>query len=289
MAKILISPNLRKRGIAEAVRQTSEVLVAYDTEILMPLEAAALGEEATRITYLDLEQGVCAADAMIVLGGDGTILRIAGLAARYSTPILGINMGHVGFMTELEPGEIPLVSCLCTGDFTIDDRMMLDVEVVRQGKSVYADTALNEVMVSKSHPFHIIRMQLYSDGQMVTDFKGDGLILATPTGTTAYSHSAGGPIIEPTAENIAVTPVCPFTIGAKPLVFSPHRQLTVHALGVDGGAVCVSADGGEGFEMRPGDRVVVCRAQHPARLIRVKNRNFYQILRHKLSDGGETQ
>lgn len=289
MAKILISPNLRKRGIAEAVRQTCEVLAAYDTKIFLPREAAVLSDEISDVTYLDLEQGVSAADAMIVLGGDGTILRIAALAARYGTPILGVNMGHVGFMTELEPGEIPLVSCLCTGEFTIDDRMMLDVKVVRDGESVYSDTALNEIMVSKSHPFHIIRMQLYSDGQMVTDFKGDGLILSTPTGTTAYSHSAGGPIIEPTAENIAVTPVCPFTIGAKPLVFSPHRQLTVKALGVDGGAVCVSADGGDGFEMRPEDSVVVCRAQHPARLIRVKNRNFYQILRHKLSDGGDAQ
>ena len=286
MTKILISPNLRKRGIAEAVRQTYAALTANGATVLMARESAVLGEEIVGIQYLELEQGVKSADAMVVLGGDGTILRIADIAARYGTPILGVNLGHVGFMTELEPGEIPLVARLCTGDFQIDDRMMLTAHVMRDGQSVYERTALNEVMISKNHPFHIIRMILRADGDIVTDFKGDGLILATPTGTTAYSHSAGGPIIEPTAENIAVTPVCPFTIGAKPLVFSPNRKLTVQAFGMDGGAACVSADGEDGFEMRPGDIVAISRASHPARLIRVKNRNFYQILRHKLSDGG---
>lgn len=289
MTKILISPNLRKRGIGDAVRQTCEILTSHGAEVLMPREAAMLGEEALPIRYLDLEHGVDEADAMVVLGGDGTILRIAGLAAQYGTPILGVNMGHVGFMTELEPGEISLVSRLCTGEYQIDNRMMLSAQVLRDGRCVYESTALNEVMVSKNHPFHIIRMVLRSDGEIVTDFKGDGLILATPTGTTAYSHSAGGPIIEPTAENIAVTPICPFTIGAKPLVFSPQRRLTVQAYGVDGGMSCVSADGRPGFEMHPGDIIAVVRAEHPARLIRVKNRNFYQILRHKLSDGGEKQ
>lgn len=289
MTKILISPNLRKQGIAQAVRQACEVLSMHGAEILMPREAAMLGQDSLPIQYVDLEQGVCVADAMVVLGGDGTILRIADLAARYGTPILGVNLGHVGFMTELEPGEVELVSRLCTGDYQIDDRMMLLAQVLCEGRCIYESTALNEVMVSKNHPFHIIRMILRSDGEIVTDFKGDGLILATPTGTTAYSHSAGGPIIEPTAENIAVTPICPFTIGAKPLVFSPHRRLTVQASGMDGGMACVSADGGAGFEMLPGDELVVARAPHPVRLIRVKNRNFYQILRHKLFDGGELQ
>ena len=284
--KVLISPNLRKRGISDAVRQTCEAAPPHGAWILMPREAAMLEMEGLHITYMDLSEAAAQADAIIVLGGDGTILRIATLAAQYGTPMLGVNLGHVGFMTELEPGEIELISKLFTGEYTIDDRMMLAVEVTREGKQVFVDTALNEVMISKNQPFHIIRMELWSDGELVTDFKGDGLIIATPTGTTAYSHSAGGPIIEPTAENIAVTPVCPFTIGAKPLVFSPHRSLTVRTSGVDGGVSCVSADGKSGFEMHPGDLMVIRRAPNPARLIRVKHRNFYQVLRHKLSDGG---
>lgn len=285
MAKIYISPNLRKLGIAQAVQQTCEVLREHGAEILMPREASMLCD--TGVTYVNREEGIREADAMVVLGGDGTILRIAELAARYGTPILGVNLGHVGFMTELEPGEIALVARLCTDDFTIDDRMMLSVKVLREGICVYHGTALNEAMVSKIRPFHIIHMRLASDGETVADFKGDGLILATPTGTTAYSHSAGGPIIEPTAENIAVTPVCPFTIGAKPLVFSPHRKLTVCVSGAGSGGACVSVDGAEGFELLPDDVVMVERAEHCARLIRVKNRNFYQILRHKLCDGGD--
>lgn len=283
MAKIFISPNLRKQGIAQAVRQTCAVLRAHGAEVLLPTQASVLSEEG--VTYLGQEEGIRQSDAMVVLGGDGTILRIAALAARYDTPILGVNLGHVGFMTELEPGEIAMTAKLCQGDFAIDDRMMLAVQVLRAGACVYHATALNEVMVSKKLPFHIIQMRLASDGETVADFKGDGLILATPTGTTAYSHSAGGPIIEPTAENIAVTPVCPFTIGAKPLVFSSHRKLTVCVSGT--GSACVSADGDDGFELLPNDVVSVERAEYPARLIRVKNRNFYQILRRKLSDGGE--
>lgn len=287
MKRILIHPNLCKQGIAQAVQQAGSTLIAHGAQILLPREAAMLGEALSTVTCLELNEGIAQADAVVVLGGDGTILRIAGLAAQHGTPILGVNLGHVGFMTELEPGEIDMVCCLCTGQYQIDHRMMLAVRVLRNEMCVYESTALNEVMVSKTHPFHIIRMQLCVDGERVTDFKGDGLILATPTGTTAYSHSAGGPIIEPTAENIAVTPVCPFTIGAKPLVFAPHRTLTVCAYGID--AACVSADGDTGFEMRPGDVVEVKRALHPVRLIRVKNRNFYQILRHKLSDGGDAK
>lgn len=282
MAKIFISPNLRKQGIAQAVQRTCEVLCEHGAEVLLPRQATMLCE--ADVTYVNQEDGIRDADAMVVLGGDGTILRIAEQAARYHTPILGINLGHVGFMTELEPKEIEFVARLCTGDYKIDDRMMLFAEIMRDGERVYSATALNEVMVSKTRPLHIIHMRLASDGETVTDFKGDGIIVATPTGTTAYSHSAGGPIIEPTAENIAVTPVCPFTIGAKPLVFSPHRTLTVQ---VSGSGACVSADGSKDFMLLPRDVVVVRRAQYPVQLIRVKNRNFYQILRHKLSDGGE--
>lgn len=283
---VLISPNLRKQGIADAVRQTCAVLAAHGARLLLPREAAMLAPEGYSVTCLELEQAAAQADVILVLGGDGTILRIAGLAARVGTPILGVNMGHVGFMTEFEPGEIDMVARLFTDDLTIDDRMMLSVEIERAGQTVFADTALNEVMVTKEKPFHIIRLELWSDGERVMSYKGDGMIIATPTGTTAYSHSAGGPIIEPTAENLAVTPVCPFTIGAKPLVFAPHRTLTVCASGVDGGAACVSADGKTGFEMRPGDLVRVRRAPDAVRLVRIKDRNFYQILQHKLSDGG---
>ncbi len=280
--KIFISPNLRKQGIAQAVQRTCAVLTAHGAEVLLPRQASMLCE--TGVTCVEQTDGIRMADAMVVLGGDGTILRIAAQAAEHQTPILGVNLGHVGFMTELEPAEIDLAARLCTGDYRIDDRMMLSASVERGGVQVYHAEALNEVLVSKLRPLHIIELRLASDGETVTAFKGDGLILATPTGTTAYSHSAGGPIIEPTAENIAVTPICPFTIGAKPLVFSPHRTLSVQ---VSGSGACVSADGSQDFMLLPDDIVTVRRAERPVRLIRVKNRNFYQILRHKLSDKGE--
>ena len=285
MKTIFIVPNLRKRGIDDAVAHLCDVLRRHNAEILLPrYSPIMLGEPG--IQFVELEDGARKADFIISLGGDGTILRIAGLAAKYDTPLLGINLGHLGFITALEADEIDLVEAVFEGKYQIDTRMMLDVSVARNGQTIYNSTALNEVIVTKLNPSKVVRIKICSDETPVIDFRGDGLIVATPTGTTAYSYSAGGPIIEPTAENIAVTPICPFTGRGKSFVFSPSRTISICASAMDGGGACISADGEQTIGLRPDDTVYIRRSDSVTRLITIKDCSFYDILHQKLSDGG---
>lgn len=288
MKTVFISTNMRKAGVYDAAVEICAVLRECGARILMSAQARALGMEGCEITYMESAQAAASADFIISLGGDGTILRIAREAADYQTPLLGINIGHVGFMTELERGEIGLIREIFQENYTVDSRMMLELNVLRDGKSIYCQTALNDVTVTKSNPFHVIQLDISADSVPVTAFRGDGVIIATPTGTTAYSLAAGGPIIEPSAENIAVTPICPHALQAKSFVFAPSREIAVIASGLDGSAVCVSADGDSGIAVRPDDVVIVRRSRRDTRLLRIKGKSFYHILRKKLSDGGQT-
>ena len=286
MKSVFISPNLRKYGIASAAYDTCRLLQNHGVQMMMPIQAQTLDLDEFPILYRSSEEAIPQADFIISLGGDGTILRIARQAAIHRVPLLGINVGHVGFMTELEREEIGLVQKVLQEEYTIDSRMMLELSILRSGHVVYSQTALNDVTVTKHNPFHVIRLDISADSVPVTGFRGDGVVIATPTGSTAYSLAAGGPIIEPSAENIAVTPICPHGMHAKSFVFSPEREIAVTASGLDGSAVCVAADGDGGVEVRPDDVVVIRRSKLDTRLIRIKGKSFYHILRKKLSDGG---
>lgn len=288
MKKVFISPNPRKEGIRDAIAETCQVLRACGASITMPVQAQNLAAENNDICYLDSAEAIAQADFIISLGGDGTILRVARQAALHRKPLLSVNIGHVGFMTELEREEIGLIREVFDGNYTIDSRMMLELSILRDGHAIYSQTALNEVTVSKQNPFHIIHLDISADSVPVTGFRGDGVIIATPTGTTAYSLAAGGPVIEPSAENIAVTPICPHALQAKSFVFAPEREIAVTASGRDGNVACVSADGDGGIDVRPDDVVVIRRSKLDTRLIRIKGNSFYHILRKKLSDGGKT-
>lgn len=287
MKSVFISPNLRKNGILSAAMETCQILHECGVQIMMPVQAQVIGLEDENIQYRSDEDAIAQADFIISLGGDGTILRIARQAARYRVPLLGVNVGHVGFMTELEREEIGMIRSVLNEEYTIDSRMMLELSILRKGDIAYSQTALNDVTVTKQNPFHVIRLDICADSVPVTGFRGDGVIIATPTGTTAYSLAAGGPIIEPSAENISVTPICPHAMQAKSFVFAPEREIAVTASGLDGSAVCVSADGDGGIEVRPDDVVVVRRSNLDTRLIRIKGKSFYHVLRQKLSDGGK--
>ena len=201
------------------------------------------------------------------------MLRLAREAAQNQLPLLGINVGHVGFMTELEPAELPEMEKLFTGEFSLDSRMMLHVAVQRGGRIVYENDALNDIVIAKGTAFRVVRVGISADNEEVTRFNGDGVIAATPTGSTAYGLSAGGPVIEPSAENIAVIPICAHALAAKSFVFAPERS-----------EVFISADGGQGFAVRPDDRVIITRSDLQTRLIRLKGNSFYRILQQKLGE-----
>ena len=282
MKNIFIYPNLRKDSARDILEPVFSHLRREGVRLMLPMQMRTVQPFLADADYMETDAAIQFADAAVVLGGDGTMLRLAREAAMYQVPLLGINVGHVGFMTELEPAELAEMDKLFTGDFTLDSRMMLHVAVERNGRVVYENDALNDIVIAKGTAFRVVRVGIAADNEEVTRFNGDGVIAATPTGSTAYGLSAGGPVIEPSAENIAVIPICAHALAAKSFVFAPERSVSITAACEGGSEVFISADGGQGFAVRPDDRVVITRSKLQTRLIRLKGNSFYRILQQKL-------
>lgn len=282
---VMIWPNTGKKGMAFAVRQTAEVIREFGAQIILPERALDIGIKPDGFQIYPMQKAMIESDFIVVLGGDGTILAMAQYAAPYHVPILGVNLGHVGFMSELEFPEFRLVERVFAGEYTIDSRMMLDVEVLRGKDIVYRTMALNEAIIKTGSIFRISLLDILCDREPVCSLHGDGVIIATPTGSTAYSLAAGGPIIEPSAENISVVPICPHGMQAKSYIFSPHREICIQPRFFNDATIFVSSDGRRGFELTDGDRVFVRKAPFDTRLIRVKGNSFYSLLNEKLTIG----
>ena len=215
------------------------------------------------------------ADAIAVLGGDGTVMRAARIAEEYDLPIIGINLGRIGYMAELEKDEIPLISAFFSGNYTEDTRMTLSVTV---GKNEY--TALNDAVIHAAST-HMTDITLYCGGDKVNSLRGDGLIFTTPTGSTAYSMSAGGPVIDPSLDCICVTPICPQSLSVRPMIFSDKSVLGATANNTD---CTITVDGGEPETLGVGDSVTVKKSDRPLRMIKLKRDGFYGILHKKMSE-----
>ena len=219
---------------------------------------------------------------LICFRGDGTILHAAKDATAFHVPVLGVNLGSVGFMAELEQGELSMLSRLASGKYTVEDRMMLDVAVRREGKVVYRDLALNDAAVTKGAVARVVDLEVCGDGTLISSFSADGVVVSTPTGSTAYAMSAGGPIVEPTAENIIVTPICPHALSARSFVLSRGRKVSVRLGKLTRRTAYLSVDGGRAFRLSGSDTVELRESQSRTRLVRVTGRSFYEILNHKL-------
>ena len=213
---------------------------------------------------------------LIVLGGDGTILAVVREIPGREVPIIGVNLGTVGFMTALEPDEIPLLPEALKADAPVSCRMMLKLELERGGETILRDTALNDVVI---HGYgECIRPTAWSDGKKMFSFSGDGLIAATPTGSTGYSMSAGGPIVEPDARAILLTPICAHTLSAKPFVLSPERTVTILTEKLTGRRAYLAVDGYNVADLESGDKLTVTCSEHAVRMVELGNRSFYQQL-----------
>ncbi len=216
----------------------------------------------------------------IVIGGDGTILHTARYLNHASAPMLGINLGTKGFMAPLEPENIDLIVNAANGDFVPSERMMLDVELIRNGKVIYSDCGLNDVVIHGMGD--CIKLTAWADGDKIVSFSGDGIIVATPTGSTGYSMSAGGPIVEPEAKNFILTPICAHVMGAKTFVLAPNRKITVKAERIHDRKAFVSVDGTNGVELVNDDIVVVRQSQKTANLVHMGLSSFYDSTFDKL-------
>ena len=270
MKNIFIYPNLRKDSARDILQPVCDQLRRDGVRLMLPKQMRVVPPIIEDADYMKTEDAVQFADMA------------AREAAQNQLPLLGINVGHVGFMTELEPAELPKMEKLFTDEFSLDSRMMLHVAVQRGGRIVYENDALNDIVIAKGTAFRVVRVGISADNEEVTRFNGDGVIAATPTGSTAYGLSAGGPVIEPSAENIAVIPICAHALAAKSFVFAPERSVSITAACEGGSEVFISADGGQGFAVRPDDRVIITRSDLQTRLIRLKGNSFYRILQQKL-------
>lgn len=222
-------------------------------------------------------------DAVIALGGDGTMLNAARIAFRRGVPIMCINFGTLGYMSGLENSELDMLEALVDG-FEIENRMLLDVRVERNGETVAECTALNEAVIARKTDGDIAKLKLLCDGSPVCDYRADGIIIATPTGSSAYAMSAGGPIIDTKLDAVCVCPICPHSLGTRAMVFSPNSRLEAVSINdSDRGNNLLIADGRAIAELECGDRVCAARSEKTLGLIKLKKDAFYETLYNKMS------
>ncbi len=282
MKKILLNPNPTRDIDLECTKKVAAFFKANGVDVSIPEEIEGAASVGAKVEPFD--DAVKDSDLVISFGGDGTLLDAASRVSALGIPVLGINIGRIGYMAEIEAHEIEYLQHILDGDYRIEERMMLDVSVRRNGKMVFNETALNDAVLFKSGVSWIVDMDIYADNMFISRYSGDGVIVATPTGSTAYSLSAGGPIIDPLARNITITPVCTHALTAKPIVLFYKRVINIIPQNKKDKAVAVSVDGGKGFELTNGDVLTIKMSDIKTKLIHVKNNNFYDVLYTKLSD-----
>jgi len=227
-------------------------------------------------------------DIAVILGGDGTLLHVAETAARHEIPVIGINLGNLGFLTELTEKETePALRRIIGGTVTMEMRSMLKARLVSGSETSEFRYALNDVVISKNAADRLLYLSTKADRDYITTYKADGLILSTPTGSTAYSLSAGGPLVHPGLQTTLVTPICPFMLSSRPIILPPDKTISSELLANDPDAAAdIIIDGQKGWEMKPGDILEVAQAEHPLHLIISTENDYFTILRNKLKWGG---
>ncbi len=279
MHKILLFPNSDNLAAAAALaeRLTARGVVCRVTSPFCELTRFPHPELVVR----EPAEAVRGAQLILCLGGDGTILAASKLSAAAGIPILGINYGHKGFIAALEPDELDVLDRVLAGDYAVEERMMVEAELLRGGKTIHRALGLNEAVV-RSAGSHPLSLTVSADGVIISAYSGDGVIVATPTGSTAYSMSAGGPIVEPSAENLILTPICAHALNVKAVVLRHDREVCVVPRPSQSFEAVLSVDGDKPFPLQAGDEVRVRRSARSTRLITGGKRSFYQIVYSKL-------
>lgn len=232
----------------------------------------------------DMEELFKFADVAVVLGGDGTILSVAKYGAAHNVELLGLNFGHLGYLVELKKEQANSLSKLFSNDYKTEERIMLDVKVIRDGSEVFSSSVLNDAVITKGILSKIVHLNLEIDDTYASDYYADGIIIATPTGSTAYSLSAGGPVAEPCLNAVLITPICAHSTDSRPMIISDKQIINVKIDIYHNEDVALICDGRERFELMHNDSVIVTKSDLRAKLIRFEEVNFFDILRKKLTD-----
>ncbi len=282
--QIVLCPNPERDIGLKLTLEAREKLIhaGHKVVISRPSEQIREGLFPDSIETVPLTMAAGNASLLICFGGDGTILKTARAVMMAPVPILGVNLGHKGFMAELEPSDMELIVSAANGEFVPVARMMLDVELLRNGNVIFSDSALNDAVICGTAT--TIKVAAYGDDCKITEYTGDGIIVATPTGSTAYSLSAGGSLVEPTANNILITPICAHLITARPFVLAPDRVVKVKAEENKGKQIWLSVDGGELIPFLPSDELRIKMSRHKTIMAHISGKSFYEIAFKKLGE-----
>ena len=271
-------PAISKEVLSELTRW----LRAKNYAVLMDANTAAIVGETSTCDKEDIPQRC---QLIIVLGGDGTLLSVARITYPSDVPILPVNLGSLGFLTEVSLSALyGTLEKVLQGDYAVESRMLLQATLMRGREPVSAYHVLNDIVINKGGPARIVNLEVLVDDQYMTSYRADGLIISTPTGSTAYSLSAGGPIIHPSMRSLLLSPICPFTLTNRHIVIPDQSRIKVKLL-TKGEAVHITLDGQQGCEMLAGDVLEVRKADAPVKLVQAPGKNYYQTLRQKLNWG----
>lgn len=279
-----IVANLGKENIVARTQAVIRELGKCSVEAVMEESVKGLFQ-GEKVAFLPKEECLSTSDLILSIGGDGTILHIAQDAVRYDLPVLGINAGRVGFLTSLEQEEISSLHRLITGEYQTEERMLIETKVGND--HIFA---INDIVLTRGANARIVDIEVLCEDKSLYTLRGDGVILSTPTGSTAYAMSAGGPVVDPAIQCFSLTPICPYSLFNRPILFSPERTVTLRAKQINNdGQLMLSADGAEGIPIAAGQSVTVVRSDKVLKLIRFSEKGFYQVLNKKLMLGGGCQ
>lgn len=271
--KIAILPNYNNDGVTEL---TNEIIDTLNQNNIESYQVDYLAN-----TYTKNLESIKPADIVIAVGGDGTALQVAKLAAVLNKSTLAINAGRLGFMSGLERNELHMLKSLSTGEYTVDNRMMLEAQF-NIDNDIHIRQCLNDAVISRGDLARLIDIQLECDGRAVTNSRADGIIVSTPTGSTAYSMAAGGPVLSPDNSCFVVTPICPHSLINRSIVFSSEKELVLRVSNDKNNNAFLSIDGADSFKINSDTIIKIKKSRFTARLIKIKPDNFYEILNNKL-------
>lgn len=278
---ITVFPNLLNNGVEDLSRDVFSVLSELNTEVYVSSKYKDKFS-GCNVLFADDDEIMRNCDVAIAIGGDGTTLNVAKKAARYSKKVLGINAGRLGFMSGLEHDELDLLKNVVDGNYEIDERLMLEADIVKNGSVLSVHQCLNDAVISRGNFARLIDINITCSGRNVSNMRADGVIVSTPTGSTAYSMAAGGPVVSPQADCILITPICPHSLMDRSIIFSTDKELVIRAYNDKLNQPILTVDGEDAITLDRDSEVRVRVSDTKAKLIKIKPENFYEILNKKI-------
>ena len=278
---ISVFPNLNNNGVGELAFDVIKILTDGGADVYVQNEYKPIFK-STKAKFENFDKAMSLCDCAIAIGGDGTTLNIAKKAAFLNKSALGINAGRLGFMSGIERDELSLLTKLINKEYIIDERAMLKATIEKDGEVLSSHHCLNDIVVSRGNFARLIDVTITCDGRSVSNMRSDGVIISTPTGSTAYSMAAGGPVVSPEADCIIETPICPHSLMDRSIIFSADKELIVTANNDQHNSPIMTVDGQEAVNLTPGCQIHIKKSDITTKLIKLKPENFYEVLNKKI-------